>query len=146
MKSRVKEPEASQTRIPAARVEIRLLGRYWILSSLRSALDVALSFGFLCADQKLRLGTVATRTSVHPSVQLHRFGNCSSLDTMKLSAIIAIVAASVALASPAAVSLERSVKEVRNADGSIVTVSCVECPCTDGWEGKCKCIPNGCCC
>ncbi|CAI9634119.1 hypothetical protein AG0111_0g12773 [Alternaria gaisen] len=64
---------------------------------------------------------------------------------MKLSAIIAVVIASVALASPAAVSLERSVKEVRNADGTVASVTCVECPC-DGFAGTCKCIPNGCCC
>ncbi|KAF1947360.1 hypothetical protein EJ02DRAFT_334305 [Clathrospora elynae] len=64
---------------------------------------------------------------------------------MKLSAVIALVAASLAVASPAAASLERSVKEVRSADGTVSSVSCVECPC-DGFVGICKCIPNGCCC
>ncbi|KAL1796216.1 hypothetical protein ACET3X_004756 [Alternaria dauci] len=64
---------------------------------------------------------------------------------MKLSGIIALVIASVALASPAAVRLERSVKEVRNADGTATAATCVECPC-DGFSGTCKCIPNGCCC
>ncbi|USP82287.1 hypothetical protein yc1106_09561 [Curvularia clavata] len=69
---------------------------------------------------------------------------------MKVSIILAALGAAVALASPAAfllkqVSLERSVKEVRDVDGTATQLSCVECPC-DGFSGKCKCIPNGCCC
>jgi hypothetical protein len=39
----------------------------------------------------------------------------------------------------AQVSLERSVKEVRNADGTVASVTCVECPC-DGFAGTCKCV------
>ncbi|KAH7402835.1 hypothetical protein BKA66DRAFT_564730 [Pyrenochaeta sp. MPI-SDFR-AT-0127] len=64
---------------------------------------------------------------------------------MKLSALIAVVAATLAVASPAAVSLNRSVKEVRNADDSVSALACVECPC-EGFTGVCTCIPNGCCC
>ncbi|KAH7078694.1 hypothetical protein BKA63DRAFT_249246 [Paraphoma chrysanthemicola] len=67
---------------------------------------------------------------------------------MKLSAFVAIALATVALASPAAVSLNRSVKEVRDEDGTVSALSCVECPPCDGWyDDLCfKCIPNGCCC
>ncbi|KAF2026997.1 hypothetical protein EK21DRAFT_115239 [Setomelanomma holmii] len=65
---------------------------------------------------------------------------------MKLSAVIAVVMATVALASPAAVSLNRSVKLVRDEDGTVSTLSCVECPCEQTYEGGCTCIPNGCCC
>ncbi|KAF2818739.1 hypothetical protein CC86DRAFT_413628 [Ophiobolus disseminans] len=64
---------------------------------------------------------------------------------MKLSGLIAIVMAATALASPAAVSLNRSTKEVRTDDGVVQTLSCVECPC-EGFDGYCRCIPNGCCC
>ncbi|EOA85857.1 uncharacterized protein SETTUDRAFT_110809 [Exserohilum turcica Et28A] len=65
---------------------------------------------------------------------------------MKITAIItAALTASLTLASPAAVSLARSVKEIRNDDGTVTALSCIECPC-DGFVGTCKCIPNGCCC
>ncbi|CAE7208345.1 hypothetical protein PTTW11_09818 [Pyrenophora teres f. teres] len=64
---------------------------------------------------------------------------------MKFSAILALAAASVAMASPAVASLERSVKEVRNAAVNVAALSCVECPC-NGFSGACTCIPNGCCC
>ncbi|OAK94444.1 hypothetical protein IQ06DRAFT_233909 [Phaeosphaeriaceae sp. SRC1lsM3a] len=64
---------------------------------------------------------------------------------MKFSAIIALVSATIVLASPAAVSLNRSTKEIRADDGTASVLSCVECPC-DGFDGVCKCIPNGCCC
>jgi hypothetical protein len=80
-----------------------------------------------------------------------------SIDTMKLSAVIALISAAVVLASPAAVSqksccmrtcganhdlqvsLDRSVKEVRGDDGVVTTLSCVECPC-GGFDGDCKCV------
>ncbi|OAL52667.1 hypothetical protein IQ07DRAFT_380228 [Pyrenochaeta sp. DS3sAY3a] len=63
---------------------------------------------------------------------------------MKLSAIIALVAATLAIASPAAVSLNRSFLEVRDEDGTVSEFACVECPCP-GFTGECICIPNGCC-
>lgn len=37
------------------------------------------------------------------------------------------------------VSLNRSVKEVRANDGTVSTLSCVECPC-EGFDGSCKCV------
>ncbi|KAF1958560.1 hypothetical protein CC80DRAFT_468116 [Byssothecium circinans] len=64
---------------------------------------------------------------------------------MKISSLIALVAATVALASPAAVSLERSTKVTRDADGTKVLTPCIECPC-EGFTGYCTCVPNGCCC
>ncbi|KAF2691790.1 hypothetical protein K458DRAFT_411494 [Lentithecium fluviatile CBS 122367] len=64
---------------------------------------------------------------------------------MKLSALIALAAATVTLASPTAVSLERSMKVTREAGNAIALAPCVECPC-EGFTGKCTCVPNGCCC
>ncbi|KAH6018930.1 hypothetical protein HBI83_115090 [Parastagonospora nodorum] len=64
---------------------------------------------------------------------------------MKFSAVFALVSAAVVLASPAAVSLNRSPKEVRASDNTVSLLSCVECPC-EGFDGSCRCIPNGCCC
>ncbi|KAF2254756.1 hypothetical protein BU26DRAFT_559415 [Trematosphaeria pertusa] len=64
---------------------------------------------------------------------------------MKLSALIVLVAASVALASPPANSLERSFKVSRDASNAIQQTPCIECKC-NGFDGTCTCIPNGCCC
>ncbi|KAF2643027.1 hypothetical protein P280DRAFT_446237 [Massarina eburnea CBS 473.64] len=64
---------------------------------------------------------------------------------MKLSALIALIVATVAIASPAAVSLKRSTKLSRDVNGNEVKNPCVECPC-EGFTGYCTCVPNGCCC
>ncbi|KAF2271424.1 uncharacterized protein EI97DRAFT_471202 [Westerdykella ornata] len=63
---------------------------------------------------------------------------------MNFSALIVLISASLALASPAAVSLNRSTKEMRDAKGNMFPGPCVECPCEE-WAG-CRCVPNGCCC
>ncbi|KAF2743633.1 hypothetical protein M011DRAFT_471177 [Sporormia fimetaria CBS 119925] len=63
---------------------------------------------------------------------------------MKFSALVVLVSASIALASPAVVSLNRATKEVRDADSKTLQVPCIMCPC-DKWD-ECRCIPNGCCC
>ncbi|KAF2654145.1 hypothetical protein K491DRAFT_632544 [Lophiostoma macrostomum CBS 122681] len=64
---------------------------------------------------------------------------------MKLSSIIALLSASLVLASPATTSLKRSTKLVRDANEHQVATPCVECPCT-GFGSGCTCVPNGCCC
>ncbi|KAF1964721.1 hypothetical protein BU23DRAFT_561691 [Bimuria novae-zelandiae CBS 107.79] len=65
---------------------------------------------------------------------------------MKLFSVFALALASVALGSPAATSLERSIKLTRDADGTTVLTPCVECPCTSFEPSSCKCVPKGCCC
>ncbi|KAF2264453.1 hypothetical protein CC78DRAFT_580525 [Lojkania enalia] len=65
---------------------------------------------------------------------------------MKFSALITLLVASIALASPATTSLERSTKIVVDANGNELAMPCVECPCEPGWNTECTCIPNGCCC
>ncbi|KAF2788551.1 hypothetical protein K505DRAFT_285916 [Melanomma pulvis-pyrius CBS 109.77] len=64
---------------------------------------------------------------------------------MKFSALVVVMVASVALASPAAVSLDRSTRTAINGDGDEVQSPCVECPCI-GFTSVCTCVPNGCCC
>ncbi|KAF2787578.1 hypothetical protein K505DRAFT_257400 [Melanomma pulvis-pyrius CBS 109.77] len=63
---------------------------------------------------------------------------------MKASMIIAFLSAVVVMASPAAVSLNRSTREVI-VDDAVEIQSCVECPCS-GFDGSCQCVSNGCCC
>ncbi|KAF2200877.1 hypothetical protein GQ43DRAFT_472298 [Delitschia confertaspora ATCC 74209] len=63
---------------------------------------------------------------------------------MKTSFVLAILSAALAIASPAAVSLNRSTREV-TVDGNTFHVACIECPC-EGFEGPCKCVTDGCCC
>ncbi|KAF2877256.1 hypothetical protein BDV95DRAFT_601669 [Massariosphaeria phaeospora] len=64
---------------------------------------------------------------------------------MKLSALIILITASIGLASPAAVSLNRPTRLERDENGIEQLLPCVECEC-NGWTGVCKCVKNGCCC
>ncbi|KAF2260023.1 hypothetical protein CC78DRAFT_536641 [Lojkania enalia] len=62
------------------------------------------------------------------------------------SAIILVLSAAVAMASPAAVSLNRATREA-NVNGVVAQLACVECPCTPDLRNPvCTCVPNGCCC
>ncbi|KAF2134968.1 hypothetical protein P153DRAFT_362677 [Dothidotthia symphoricarpi CBS 119687] len=63
---------------------------------------------------------------------------------MKLSTIAIMFFATIATASPGAISLERSFKDVE-VNGTVVQMACVMCPC-HGWVGVCTCVKNGCCC
>ncbi|KAF2704954.1 hypothetical protein K504DRAFT_388807 [Pleomassaria siparia CBS 279.74] len=65
---------------------------------------------------------------------------------MKFSALIVLVTATVVIASPAAVSFDRSTRSIIDGHGDETQSPCVECPCKHGFETVCTCIPNGCCC
>ncbi|EUC41381.1 hypothetical protein COCMIDRAFT_51853, partial [Bipolaris oryzae ATCC 44560] len=60
---------------------------------------------------------------------------------IKVSLVITAIAASMAQASPAVVSVERSFKQLRNEDGADVAIACAECPC-EGFTGLCKCVSD----
>ncbi|KAF2186173.1 hypothetical protein K469DRAFT_573824 [Zopfia rhizophila CBS 207.26] len=63
---------------------------------------------------------------------------------MKASLIIAVLSTAIAMANPAAFSLNRATRDVQ-IEGGTLQVPCVECPC-EGFTGHCTCIANGCCC
>ncbi|OCL06522.1 hypothetical protein AOQ84DRAFT_296865 [Glonium stellatum] len=63
---------------------------------------------------------------------------------MKLSILALLFSASVALTSPATVSLNRATRSTE-LNGRTLLTPCIECPC-QGLEGPCTCVANGCCC
>ncbi|KAF2192432.1 hypothetical protein K469DRAFT_553062 [Zopfia rhizophila CBS 207.26] len=65
---------------------------------------------------------------------------------MKFSAFVALITASVALATPAAISLERATRLVRDGNGNEIMNPCVQCPCSGFDPSTCRCVPQGCCC
>ncbi|KAF2005955.1 hypothetical protein P154DRAFT_423717 [Amniculicola lignicola CBS 123094] len=64
---------------------------------------------------------------------------------MKLSIMIATLSAALTMAIPHTLNLPKVARNVTHVDGTVVTLTCIMCPC-EGFTGRCTCVPYGCCC